>query len=79
MNLQYKFGNCITTQTLNIELYMKAGRTDRQTNGQTNDPNTTISRQTFQVGGHKKIIVQRGIINLTNSIKLTLKLLINII
>ena len=40
MNLKSKFGNCLITQTLNIALYMKAGRnytqTDERTDGQTN-------------------------------------------
>ena len=40
MNLQFKFGYCIITQTLNIALCLQAGRNygrmDRQTDGRSN-------------------------------------------
>ena len=62
MNLQSKFGYCMTTQTLNNALCLLAGRnygqtngrTDRQTDGRTDDPNTRCPRRTFQAGGIKK-------------------------
>ena len=57
MNLQSKFGYCIITPTLNIALCLLAGRnygrTNRQTNGRTDDPITRCPRRTFQAGGIK--------------------------
>ena len=61
MDLQSKFGYCITTQTLNIALCLKwDGITDRQTDGRTDrqtrrtdDPITRCPRRTFQAGGIK--------------------------
>ena len=54
MNLQSKFGYCITTQTLNIALCLKAWQNCGQTNGQTDNPITRCPRRTFQAGGIKK-------------------------
>ena len=45
--------HCITTQTFNIALGLKAGRNYRQTDRQTDDPITRCPRRTFQAGGHK--------------------------
>ena len=53
MNLQSKFGNCITIQTLDIALNMLGGRftngqTDTWTDKQTDDPITRCPKWTFQ-------------------------------
>ena len=51
MNLQSKFGYCIFTKTLIIELCLYAMRdeiTDRQTDRRTNDPINRCPRRTFQ-------------------------------
>ena len=56
MNLQSKFGYCITTKTLNIALCKRDGITDRQTGRQTDDPITRCPRLTFQVGGIKSVL-----------------------
>ena len=58
MNLQSKFGYCITIQTLNIALCLLAGlvtdrQMDRQMDKQTDDPITRCPRWTFQAGGIK--------------------------
>ena len=61
MNLQSKFGYCITTQTLIIALFIEARRnyrqmdkqTDGHTDGRTDDPITRCPRQTFQAEGIK--------------------------
>ena len=50
MNLQSKFGKCITTQSLIIALLLKQGGiTDRRMD----DSFTRCPRQTFQAGGIK--------------------------
>ena len=57
MNLQSKFGYCMTTQTLNIALCKRDGFTDKQTDGGTDVPNTRCPRQTFQAGGIKSQVL----------------------
>ena len=54
MNLQSKFGYCMTTQTLNIVLCKRDRITDKLTDGRKDHPNTRCPRQTFQAGGIKK-------------------------
>ena len=55
MKLQSKFGNCITTQTLNVSgTELRTDRqTDGQTDGRTDDPITRCPWRTFQAGGIK--------------------------
>ena len=63
MNLQSKFGHCMTTQTLNIALCKQDGimdrqtdgRTDEQTDKQTDKPNTRCPQQTFKAEGIKML------------------------
>ena len=49
MNLQSKFGYCITTQTLNIALCKRDGITDRQTD----DQKTKMTPGHLSGRGHK--------------------------
>ena len=53
MNSQSKFGYCIITQTLNIALYLKAGRNYGRTDKRTDDPITRCPQRTFHAGGIK--------------------------
>ena len=62
MNLQSKFGYCMTTQTLNIALRMLVGRNYGRTNGQTDGQTDRWTIQTLDApggpfrSGHKKDI-----------------------
>ena len=53
MNLQSKFGYCITTQPLKIALCKRDEITDRQSDRQTDDPITRYPQRTFQARGIK--------------------------
>ena len=50
MNLQSKFGDCVTIESLIIALLIEAGRNYGQTDGQTDDQITRCPRWTFHVG-----------------------------
>ena len=63
MNVQSKFGYCMTIQTFNIALCKRDGITNRRTYNRTDDPNTRCLRRTFQAGGIKMKRVSPLIIN----------------